>query len=546
MTPKTRARLAAAGIYLLLTLLYFLPVLPDLARDLIGPAEDNMLFYWNLWWTGRTMGDPALSLTHTTHILHPEGQSLLMHSMSWLNCALAAGPGLVLPLPLIYNLLILSGFFFGALGMFLLAGRYVSGFLPRLLAGFLFAFTPFHTAQALHHLNIASIQFLPLFIYLHQRAREVPSPTRALAAGLGFAAAALTSWYFLVFLLVYLLTDTIITLAGQPRSLKPELKTLALILAAGGLLLAPLAVPMLQYFLENRAALTHQPLDPMNYYVADLAGLVRPSTYHPLWGGPELDFARPFTSNSWESAVFLGYTALVLAGLGLGVKAPHRRRLVIHLLVFLVLSLGTGLHVLGREVGPQILPYNLIKLIPGLNVARIPARMIIMAQLFLALLAARGLERVLTFRLPGLRSARPGLLAGAVLALCFLEFLALPQDHTPVRLPQAYQAVLQDRGTGVLDLPMDGYKLDRAYMLYQTGHDLPIAGGTLARLISQGLVPRIQKTHPRDLGPLLAKNRISHLVIHKAYFKAPVDRIFTPVMEKLYEDETQVVYRTGE
>lgn len=58
----TRQLALATGIYALLTLAMFAPVLGHLTDSLIGPPEDNMLFCWNLWWQGEAMIGPDKGL----------------------------------------------------------------------------------------------------------------------------------------------------------------------------------------------------------------------------------------------------------------------------------------------------------------------------------------------------------------------------------------------------------------------------------------------------------------------------------------------------
>ncbi len=64
------------------------------------------------------------------------------------------------------------------------------------LAGFIFAFNPWHVAQAMHHAHVSGIEFLPLFVLFYLQAQEQRS-TRLLAAACVMAAlSALSCWYF--------------------------------------------------------------------------------------------------------------------------------------------------------------------------------------------------------------------------------------------------------------------------------------------------------------------------------------------------------------
>ncbi|MBF0254812.1 MAG: hypothetical protein HQL11_06805, partial [Candidatus Omnitrophica bacterium] len=67
---------AALLLYTLCTLVFFAPVLGRLGSSLIGPPEDNMQFFWFLWYGSKALWDPALSFMHTRMIYFPEGVGL--------------------------------------------------------------------------------------------------------------------------------------------------------------------------------------------------------------------------------------------------------------------------------------------------------------------------------------------------------------------------------------------------------------------------------------------------------------------------------------
>ncbi|MFH1529327.1 MAG: hypothetical protein ABIK09_01190 [Pseudomonadota bacterium] len=547
MRSSTRQGLGALGLYTGLTLLAFLPILPYLGSSLAGPAEDNMFLYWNLWW-GTEALHRGLDLLHTRHLLWPEGHSLLLHTMSWGNLAIGIPLGRLVGLPLAYNLLLLASFVAGAMGAYLLAGRWVRQPAARLLAGLIFAFNPFHMAQALHHLNIASIHVLPLFVWFHLRLRDRVGWADGLGAAGCLALAALCSWYFLVFGLLYLVVDVAWS-ALSARQVRRG-AALAALVAGGGALLAllPLLVPMARLVMAGGAVMTAEAATHAELFSADLLAFLAPNPMSPFWGNPEAVTAAPFLGNPWEAAVSLGWVPVAALVWTLGWRRKGSGWLLAMALTFLVLALGPRLHLWGHAVGPAILPYRLVGELPLLNIARVPSRMVIMAHLFLGILAARALEDVvfgggwLAGRLAN--AGRQARLAGIVVALVAAQGFCLTAQHTPVELPAVYAHIDTPGDAPLLDLPTDEGIGARFYMMYQTLHHRPIAGGALSRLTHHGIPLEIKGLPPAGAGDVLRARGVRHLVVHKGRYAAGVnpEPELSRWFRKRYEDETHVLY----
>ncbi len=551
MQRQTRYALGALGLFAGLTLLAFLPVLPYLGGSLLGPAEDNMFLYWNLWW-----GTEALTqghdLLHTRHLLWPEGHSLLLHTMSWGNLVFGVPMGRLVGLPLAYNLLILGSFTAGAMGAYLLAGRWVRRPSARILAGLIFAFNPFHAAQALHHLNIASIHFLPLFVWFHLRLRDRPRWCDGAGAAGCLALAALCSWYFLVFGLLYLVVDVV---WGTLTTRRPHRGALLAALGAGGgalLILLPILIPMARLVMAEGAVMTAEAAVHAELFSADLLAFLAPNPLSPFWGDPEAISAAPFLGNAWEAAVSLGWVSAIVLAWTLGWRRRGNGWLLAMACTFLVLALGPRLHVLGHAVGPAYLPYRLLGELPLLSVARVPARMVIMAHLFLGILSAMALEELV---FGGGRLARrladagsQARVAGLVVALITVEGFCLTAQHTPVELPSVYTHIDAPADEPLLDLPADEGIGARYYMMYQTLHGRPLAGGSVSRLMHHGIPLEIKGLEPAAARDVLRMRGVRHLVVHKRRYAVGVDPEpeLSRWFRKRYEDETHILYEVEE
>ena len=160
--------------FTLLTALFFWQTLPHLDSALLGPAEDNLQDFWNSWYAAKGH-QGAFFFTHL--IRAPEGVSLYYHSFAYPQIAavwaLSKIFGTSLPtLITLQNLTILASFPLAGTGAFYLC-RYLGGGIAGSAAGgFIFAFNPWHVAQAMHHAHVAGIEFLPAFVLCYLLASD--------------------------------------------------------------------------------------------------------------------------------------------------------------------------------------------------------------------------------------------------------------------------------------------------------------------------------------------------------------------------------------
>lgn len=212
----------------------------------------------------------------------------------------------------------------------------------------------------------------------------------------------------------------------------------------------------------------------------DLVTLIAGNPSSALYG----TFARPLYDgwgvNLVEHVGWVGPGTIALALIGV-MTAPGRRRWLFALLVFGVWALGPSLRAAGNATSLWM-PAVVVRWIPIVANARIPARAVAVVYLACAMLAAHGMRRLLRHRRTALASG-----------LCALALVDLAPAPTPVFVlprPAAAELMASDPRPGaVLPLPFgtrDGFgetgRLDPEAMWLQTIHHRPIAGGSVARL----------------------------------------------------------------
>jgi hypothetical protein len=581
--------------YIVLSLILCMPLPARLGSDVAGRYVDARVFQWNNWWVKRAILN-RLDLDYTRHIYAPSGVSLASHNFNWISSALSVPLDMLVGPIASYNLLFTLTFWLSGFSTYLLVLHLTGRRDAAFVAGLVYAFTPYHLSGNWDgQMNLANVQWLPLFVLFLLRTVERKRIGDALLAGLFFALSSLDCWFFALFLCMWGLIWLAYSLIGQRERWNGRtVGLLALAAVTALVLMAPFLAPLVAEAAGGtvESALAYHADDK----ATDLLAYFVPSSDHPLLG----EWVRPVYERfqHWRPAS-LGYAALALA-LCAVVLRPQRSLLwLISGLFFLTLALGTTLTVNGVPYPDVPTPYRLLTdLVPALKIVRQANRFNVMVGLSLAVLAGIGWAGIAEWmesrarsgdRTPradnvprdavgpsdiAVRGRRRGL-AVFVLAgvLILFEYLALPCPLQRGEVSPFYHALAQEgeAATGatpaLLELPIDDF--NSRYSLYpQTVHGLRLVNGYVARTPPGTLAyirsqPLIKFAHlqmeidptlldvERQIG-LLAANEIDHVVIHKQALppQPPVDEevmagwraTFGP--EVHYEDDEIVVYRT--
>jgi hypothetical protein len=408
-----------------------------------------------------------------------------------------------------YNVQIVSSFVLAGCTMYLAARYITSSKLAALVAGFAFTFSPFHLALAMQYNALASIQWIPLYllalIVLLRRGRK----RDAVLTGAAFALVTLTSYYYAWFVgwftalvVVYFTVATAVRHRREDRRIRSEawrFARLALSRAAlAGVVAVALAAPFLLVSARGAAeagsgAIEH-PITEAVRYSARPWMLFLPPHDNPIVG----DRVRPwitqhlFESPIYEQAIYLGYTALILAVVAIW---PARR---FGFQVGDLARFARGLLVAGAAAGLLIMVGPYIPLDWGYGywrqwqdpdaTARIPSlgwlmyelgpvfrfftRAFVLVSACLALLAAIGFARL--ERLARMTPLRSAVLCASAIGLIALEYTnAPPHVWYSARKPEWVDAVRQlPAGSTVIDYPLAAAFTPRSlyYMFWQTKH----------------------------------------------------------------------------
>jgi len=214
----------------------------------------------------------------------------------------------------------------------------------------------------------------------------------------------------------------------------------------------------------------------------DLATLVAGNPHGLLFGGAPLRAYARFGVDHMEQTAWmpLAAVALCVAALMLRRRDPVVRLWAIVGLAFLIWALGPYVAAFGEAL-PLPLPAILVRYVPIVSNARVPARAIVVVYLAVAMLAAAGFAT--------LRQRR----AGWAVALALLVLLDVLPARTPlhaIERPAIYEILRQRPEPGAIcELPFglrDSFgitgALDPLAIWHQTLHERAMTGGFVSRL----------------------------------------------------------------
>jgi len=354
-----------------------------------------------------------------------------------------------------YNLWWFLSFFLAFLGMWLFARDTAQSNWAAAIAGFVFAFSPFHFTHAVStNIGTMHYEWLPwLAFFLHRFLRDFAWKNALGAAAFLFLIIA-TEHQLLAFTLLFLVFYFPFLLFLYPESLKKWRFWTAV--SAGVVVLLTAGIVQFGKIWEiahSQNNFLEPPYSQVENYSADLIDFIIPARFQTFWGEKFNGLRENTLSNpEGRQSFYLGYIAIFLVLLGI-VKSfknadaesknenSQERRWIIFwggiTLFFVVLSLGPSLHFEGNVYLSKKLPYYWIySAVPYWNYIRTTSRVFVIAVFgwaFLAGIGAKYLEKYYAAN-TGKKPAS-GLKQKTSLALAGLAFLGLPLEYLSIPVP---------------------------------------------------------------------------------------------------------------
>jgi hypothetical protein len=172
------------------------PLMLKFSTCFFTDERDGLMMIWNLWWTNEAVTQLHVSPWFTNYLHYPHGVTLLAHTLCPFNGFVSIVLLWFLSLTQTYNVIIVSTFVTAGLTTFWLSYYISRSFWPSIVAGFIYSFSNYHFAHMLGHLNLASLEWIPLFVLCWYVLLNKPGILIALAASLTLFAVFLCEYFF--------------------------------------------------------------------------------------------------------------------------------------------------------------------------------------------------------------------------------------------------------------------------------------------------------------------------------------------------------------
>jgi hypothetical protein len=463
------------AFYLFVFVLLMYPIFAVFSTDFWADQGDGMQNVWNIWWINKAVTDLHQSPWRTGYLHYPYGISLIGHTMNPFNGFVGILLLRAFSLIQTYNLLILFTFVAGGVTSFLLAHHLTQSYIASLVGGFVFAFSSFHVAHAQLHMQIASLEWIPLFVLCWYRLVTDWQRLWAVLSAVVLLLVLLCDYYYFFYCVV---VATLLLIWSLVRSridrslLVRQGKALIVFGVCAGLLAGPLVLALLMLNHNDPLLGAHSASD----FALDLPAPFIPGT---TWRFSDL--TQGYWSHIFDPVEGSGYLGIVVVVLAVYVWFKRRRVqspglaiwYVIGLL-FLVLAVGPVAHLRGtRLASPFPLPYSVAESVfPILQVSGVPVRMIVITTLCASVIVAFG------FRLLLSGSVKTKLVAVLMGCVLFVEYLPHPLFASHMVPPPWIAALQRQPVHGPI---VDTFDMPSLQLYYQTLLNVPIAFGYVAR-----------------------------------------------------------------
>jgi hypothetical protein len=471
---KYLVHIYAVIMYTSLALVVTWPIAIEFTTGIVGEdgGVDGFLHVWNMWWVEYALSH-GYSPFYTHMLYYPQGVDLFWQTMGF-SQGVAALPVVLLFGPIAgWNWTVISSFIIGGYVAFLFARHLTGNNFAALIAGTIYAFSPFHLEKLIDGNIVVATQWVPCFVFVFHLLLEHPLWWRVVLSGFLLLWVSLGSWYYGLFCVLYSVLATFVWMLYRERNrmLQLGLWGIAPVLL-WGLVIAPHIITLAQagdrVLSDMREIHISRSSDLMDFFL--------PNPVHPWWGNQIRDMRDSIYPNAILWNVSMGWIAWLLAGLGIVTSWRCSWRWTILLGMTLILAMGPMLQIAGYSTGIP-LPFALLQDLPGIRASQRPNHMVVVSSLIIAVLAAYGVVWLM-HRLPSRWS--PFLSLMLIIAIIWVDGYAGSLNIVRRKIHPFYATLSQPDGA-LMPLPLY-YNINRSENLTpQTVHEWPILGGYVAR-----------------------------------------------------------------
>lgn len=485
-----------------------------------------------MWWIEKSVTQLDKLPWFTGYLHAPHGVTLVGQTLNPVNGFFGIPLQSFMSLVQAFNTMVIFSFVFGGVTMFWLCRYFTKNIVVSLIGGAVFTFSSYHFSHAIGHMQLVSLEFIPLYILFWWKMLKKPSLALAVGTALALFLVLFSDYYYFLYMIMlsaliaaYLFWRKEIPSFKQSQNFVPFI--LLGILCLG--FVAPLPIALL---LTNHRDLLMGSHDA-RVFSTDLLTPVINGGFWRFGALTEVYYRRipGFTS---ETTIYLGLTVIAMYGIGLWKRAKIHKDIMFWIVVgifFGIMSLGPRLMIAGNTIEHLPMPYVIMeRLIPGMRLSGMPVRMMVMVTICSAIVTAMVLAKL------NLKTRRGQVLIALFSIVFIFEMWPSQLPLTRASQPKYVEALksLQESGA-VLD---NAAVSEPAQLYHQTEHNQKMVLGYISR------TPTSVYEKEKNLPALIAENKYDLLCSQFSlrYFTTPSSRPLMTSFPIIYQDNDAIIY----
>jgi len=508
------------------------PVMFSPGNMYFGHAGDSSGAIWWFWWAKKAIFEFGANPEICPYLAAPIGSDLSQLPNNVLTHHFFPYFLRYMSPVTLFNTVIFATFLFSGHFMYLFISYLTGRRMIGLLAGTMYALSPFHMVRTFGHIMLANIQWFPLMLLFILKCYRENNAKYLISAALTYAMLFLTNYYFgfigacligaLGLFFVYDVVRNKNTLFPA-KLVKFFIVVLgsAMIIATGVLAVYPFAKSIAGGKMRGHDAyesegITKHPVKELHEYSIRPFSYFMPAYYHPVFGGLARSFIGSvfYGTSKTEHTQFLGFTALAFLVYYLRQRASQKADERF--------SRQYGLWILAVGVlcsFPPTVPLGLFDLhFPSYFTYRIlpmfrnPARFGLLTFIGVIVLSSLGIRRFL--------EKRPGAVYPiAIGCLIVMDFLFIPARHhvDAKDVSGVYFRLKNEPGDFIIcEYPMyEGVGTYGPYYYAQTIHGKRIANGALVGAPAFQIKEKLLRLEDPATVDLLAALGVRYILVHR-------------------------------
>lgn len=463
----------ALAVFILATLIFAWPILPNVKGILFGRPNDAMGSIWGIWWLKYSLLNLRTNPNISYLIAYPYGIDTHVF-LTPVNYILSIPVTAIFNALASYNFITLMSFPLSALAMYLLVYHFTKKIIPSIIAGLIIAFGPFHVVHSQSFIDLAQIEW-PIFCVLFLfKLNEERTYKNLIGLSIFFILTVLTTPYYAIFLLMAVLVFAI-TKIFYKTPVEKRSRGFGVVFIIYLLVFCATLIYIYPKFIKNPAHIP--PRTDLTAGGAKIEYYLLPSTHHPIFG-QDVKKVVPEFSYTLQT-IFLGYVPLLLALFLFFKKEKFKNQpnlyFAIHFFTFAAIiaflfSLMPTVKIFGKEI--KTFSYYFYDLVPFI---RAQARQVLIIMIALAAMSGIAVNYLLDYVFQSKQSKI--IFIALILFISLIEFLPEQVTTDLRKIPDVYVWLKQQPGQfAVLEYPFFPFNSDHNYeeMFYQTYHQKPL------------------------------------------------------------------------